>query len=242
MAGLPTTASVIARSTWYDFNILWDIGAEPEGYPAERPEMRMAYHRRVMIPYTQDYADDLVPALGITATSRVLVVGGGFGFLAEVLRDDYGLADARVVTLDPSDYIANALTTTEEPDANGAVMDVGLRLSTDEGKAAKGALFDGGARCRVRPSLSKLASQSEANSVKGMFPSSAIDFAITDDGYLNYHNDAEIAEIFSALDLLGAAQTWHVVYEDWGNARPLAEWKALKPAHKFIAYGSWAVA
>jgi hypothetical protein len=236
MAGLPTTASVIPRTTWYDFHVLWDMGT---GIFSETAEVRLSYHRPVMLPYTASYATRLIPVIGVQSTSRVLVIGGGFGFLAEILLGQpYGLAADRVATQDTSTYASGARSETEEADINALLVGVGIDISSDFGKEAKGGLYDGGVRCRVRFTDSRLENQSAANSVKSMFPSSAIDFVITDDGFLNYHNDAEIAEIFASLDRLGAVEVWHLIYPNWGNAKDLETFKAMKPTHRFVDYWS----
>lgn len=238
MPGLPTTGSVIARNTWFDFHTLWNMGAEPEGYPGERSEVRLSYHRAVMMPYTETYAARLVSSIGIVDTSRVLVIGGGFGFLAEVLLGQYGVAEDRLVSQDASTYIVGARGETEEADIDAMIVGVGVSLSDEYGKEMKARWFDGSVRCRVRFTSARLENQSSANSVKSMFPSSGIDFVVTDDGYLNYHNDAQISDIFASLERLGAAQVWHIVYPNWGNAKSLVQFKAMNPSHHFVDYWS----
>lgn len=240
MPGLPLTANVVPRSTWYDWHSLYSFPCELWGHPSDRPEVRLSYHRAVLLRHIGSYTAKLIQITGIVQTSRVLVVGAAFGWTAEILRDQHGLAADRVATVDPSAYIGLARGETEEADINGVIAGVGMDLADGYSKWLKGQFFDGGARCRTPFSASRLENQSAANAVKSMFPSSAVDVVLTDDGYLNYHDDAQIAEIFAAVDRVGAAKVWHVTYSDWemGNSKTVDQFKSLKPTHEFVDFNT----
>lgn len=244
---LPTTASIVPRTTWHDIHGLWNAGVDIRGPTGL--EIRLSYHRQVILGWTRSYAQPVIEALRLEPRNT-LVVGGLIGIFPELLRDEHGWSDAQVACLDPCPWVVAEHSTTEEVDINSMVVEVGLRLATEVGKAAKGQLYDGGARCRVRFSAERLGSAPSVNAAKALFGQSKVDLVITDDGYLNYHSDAECVQILDAIDGIGATRVCHLVYEDradgtpwnWGNYHSLAEWKAMRPAHEFCAtMGSYEV-
>ncbi len=73
-------------STRDEWDAAYDIGAEPQGRPPGRPEIRLGYTRAVMMPFCEERAVRLAQALGWRAGTRVIVVGCGLGWTVEVLR------------------------------------------------------------------------------------------------------------------------------------------------------------
>lgn len=107
------------RAAW---DASYNIGGEPWGHPADRPEVRLHYNRFVMQPALERRADRMnanVP--GFSSVQDLFIIGGGFGWTAEYLR---GLGKNVVVT-DISDWILTTQGETEEGDLTSYIVDAG---------------------------------------------------------------------------------------------------------------------
>src|SRR3990167_4428644 len=133
--------------TWADYQGAYDIGAEPDGHPNTRAEVRLSYHRTVMFPIARDHAVNVARVLAWQPADKIVVIGCGFGWMVEVLINELGFTN--VVGTDVSLYVQSNKGGTEEADINAALQTVGLNPLLGDGATVKGRLFDGGPRTRV---------------------------------------------------------------------------------------------
>mgnify|MGYP000412558308 CR=1 FL=1 len=77
-------------NTKSDFDADYDIGVEPEGHPNTRPKIRMGYARASMMPFATNRAAKLVELFAWPLNTKILIVGAGYGFTAEVLETVHG--------------------------------------------------------------------------------------------------------------------------------------------------------
>ena len=132
-----------------DFDDAYSFGVEGSmgGHPNTRPEVRLHYHRSVMVPTLQNRWDKLIPdILPIRADDLVVLVGAGFGWGAEILKQKTG---ARVIGTDISDWIESVKNTSEEAEIDACIRKVGLDPETGRGLEIKRKYLVPGPRCKV---------------------------------------------------------------------------------------------
>lgn len=235
-------------TTKADFDADYDVGAERNGHPNTRSEVRLHYCRAVLYPVVQQRAKGIVQAMGWTAPGPVLVVvGAGFSWLAEVLETEYGFT--RVVGIDTSPYIQSDKNNDEAPDYDAAITAVGLNPSTGEGASVKTGLVAraGGAGPRCRASRGVLnqdgntqQSRNAIRSALGLSGNNQPDWllselvldALTDADFLNLSTRLR-AWVPNVAHYTTTNDGSHVVDGTW-NAHTLEEWKALQPLDVFI--------
>lgn len=83
------------------FDLAYDFGAEPDGHPNTREEIRLHYERAALWPDMVRRAGFFAQHFGLTSTSRVLLVGAGFGWTVEAL----GNLGVRAIGTDTSPYV-----------------------------------------------------------------------------------------------------------------------------------------
>ena len=103
-----------------DFDAAYNIGLEPGGHPNTRPEHRGHYERRALFNAAVPYLDSVTPEwsrivahFGWAKETSILVVGCGFGWCLEYLRNQ---GFARTWGVEPSRWIQSAKN---EVDVNG---------------------------------------------------------------------------------------------------------------------------
>lgn len=231
--------------TWADYQGAYDIGAEPDGHPNTRDEVRLSYHRAVMFPIARDHAVNVVRVLNWQPSMKIVVIGCGFGWFIEVLKNELGYTN--VVGTDIGLYVQTNKGGTEEADINAAIQAVGLNPLLGDGAIAKGKLFDGGPRARV-PVLNEDArtNQSRTRIKQALIGGGAVDWAFTE-SVLESLTDAETTQGSGFLHQL-ATNVGHLVVttrpgQTLGefNWKTLAEWKALLPNDIFVEAGTYAV-
>lgn len=131
----------------FDEQYSFDVEGYMGGHPNTRSEVRLHYHRSVMIPILQNRWDKLIPdILPILADDLVVLVGAGFGWGAEILKQKTG---ARVIGTDISDWIESVKDTSEEAEIDTCIRKVGLEPGTERGLEIKQKYFILSPRCRM---------------------------------------------------------------------------------------------
>lgn len=229
-----------------DFDSAYSIGAEPEGRPGGRAEVRLNYHRAVMLPYCQNRAAKLVELFGWPLSTHILIVGAGYGWTAEILEQTYGYTN--IVSTDTSSWIQANQDTSEEAEINTAIAAVGLNPAAGDGATLKGKLHSAGNRRRASRAIQNedLANNGSRNRIRGILGD--ISVGITED-VLPSLSDSEILSIADRVDRINAGITRiHMVTTGGrGNQDPgynwhtLSEYKALLPLDTFVSMGDWQV-
>ena len=231
--------------TKQSFDEDYDIGAEPNGHPNTRPEVRLHYCRAVLFPVAQQRAQGIMTAMGWTAPGPVLViVGAGFGWLAECFE---ALGFTRVVGIDTSPYIQSDKNNSETADYDAAILLVGLDPLVGAGAQVKADLIARtGSGPRTRATRGVLnqdggtnQSRNAIRSALGLSGNTQPDRLLSDDMIAEL-TDAEFVTLSTRL------KAWvpnlaHLVrtrgsgqVEGSFNQHTLEEWKALSPLDTFI--------
>jgi len=140
----------MAGWTKQDFDEAYSLRVERYmgGHPNTRPEVRLHYHRSVMVPILQDRWDKLIPEiLSIQKSDTVVIAGAGFGWGIEILQRMTG---ATVIGVDTSDWIARVKYTSEEVEIDACISKVGLDPNTGRGLEIKKKHFVPGPRCKTQ--------------------------------------------------------------------------------------------
>ncbi len=236
---------LVSFDTKADFDAAYRKGAEWDSdRPNNRPEVMLHYHRDVMRPTCQVRADGLISEFQWPLTTRILIVGAGFGWTAECFEDAGYTA---VVSTDISLYVQNNKAGTEEAEINAAISAVGLDPATGPGLALKNKRFDGGVRARANngvhdENLSNNGSRNRIRSVLG-----DIDVAISE-AVLSTLTDVEAVEVSSrahainnTLDVIHYVVTLRDGRDPGYNWKTLEDWKLLIPADTFVEAGTFRV-
>src|SRR3990172_8682695 len=232
-----------------DFDSLYDIGAEGAwGHPNTRAEVRMHYNRFVLLPYMRQRAQRLYQVLGWTSQTRLVIVGCGFNWTAEVLETELGMN--RVIGLDVSVYIQAAKSQNEDDDIRAAIQAVGLSTSFGDGMTLFSALRgDGGPRAKKAADIlnENIRTNASRNRVK-QYISGAANFEGLSENVLESLTDAECAQLSGYAHQLTSGRISHFLDclpnipndETW-NAKTLEQWKALLPNDTVVENGTFRV-
>ena len=238
-----------------DWNLpeTWDaaysIGAEGDtGHSGSRSEVKLGYHRRVMLPVCRNRAIGIAQALGwIPPGPSIVIVGAGFGWTAEVLEE---MGFTRVVGIDLSTYIQGRKDGTEEADIDGRITGVGLNPGAGEGAALKARFFDGGARTRASRGVRNEdgatgGSRNRIRQALGLSGSQSVDWGLSE-SVLESLTDAEALQGSSIAHQYCTSVAHYVVTLREGNHsgynwKTLEDWKTLIPADSFIEAGTFRV-
>ena len=220
---------------WHD---QYDVGSGIwVGESGDWQELRWNYHRRWAVISWNSYTDALLAALGWLPNDNMVVVGAGFGFLEEHLRDHDGFT--ALVSVDDSVWIQAAKDTTEDADMDAQIAFVGINPLALEGRELKEQLTDGGTRARLPILNENLMTKDSRTAIRQQF-TGQIDTVFTDFMIL-WLTDAEAIELSAELNQTGAI----VQHVTCGNidGRNLAYWVALIPGDTFVdACAGYAVA
>jgi hypothetical protein len=234
-----------AKQAWDD---LWDVGAEGAwGHPSTRSEVRLNYHRFVVLPYDRAKAPKLAGPLGWDAGTRLLVYGCGFGWVMTGLAE---LGLSAIYGLDHSTYIQGSKSINEDADLQTAISVVNLGTSTGDGLVLFNAFRNGGnprSDYAARILATDLSTISGRRDVRTLLGGPGAD-VLTYDGYLNTLTDAEVLKLSENLHGLQPNRVIHHTWTDWTsvgdielNAKTPEEWKILLPDDTIIEEGSFRV-
>lgn len=227
-------------STTWDkamFDLAYDFGAEPDGHPNTRPEIRLHYNRYVMFPEMLRRAQFFVQHFSLDASSRVLVVGCGFGWTVEALTN-LGIT---CIGTDISSYIQANKSLSEDAEIAAAIAAAGLSTVAGEGLGHFNRLRGDGVRTRASVLNEDSSTAPSRNRIKNALGGS-ITLAITED-VVTSMTDAECAAFRDITSKFNVPMC-HFVTEFANpnppfnfNSKSLADWKLLFPLDTIVADG-----
>jgi len=118
-------------NTKADFDSAYYHNGEPEGHPNTRAAIRVGYSRATQLPWCRKKARKLIELFSWHPTTKILVVGAGYGWTIECLEREHNFTN--IVGIDTSDWIQANMSTDEEVDIREAIIRVGLDPDTGEG-------------------------------------------------------------------------------------------------------------
>lgn len=221
------------------FDLAYRFDAEPDGHPNTRPAIELHYNRYVLFPEMLRRARFFIQQFGLTAASKVLVVGCGFGWTVEALTS-LGIP---AVGTDVSAYIQGNKSLSEDGDIDTAVRLAGLDPTQGEGLVHFNRLRGGGVRTNATVLNEDSSTSQSRNRVKTALGGS-ITLIITED-IVTSLTDAECAQLQSAIVKYGATiPICHFLTEFanpnapfFFNSKSLADWKLVFPTSTIIADG-----
>ena len=232
-------------NTKADFDAAYSVGVESDGRPSGTTEVRLNYHRAVMLPICQHRADFLVSHFAWPTNTNILIVGAGFGWTAEILETQYGYTN--IVHTDVSPWIQDNQDTSEEAEVDAAITSAGLDPATGRGAELKARLHTSGNRRRHSRSIENedLGNQGSRNRIRNILGD--ISVGITE-SVLESLSDAEMLDISDRVDKINAnIDRIHLVVTTRPGNNPgynwhtLAEYKSLLPTDTFVSIGDWKV-
>ena len=233
---------VVDFATKADFDQVYRIGL-----PANR-KVKLHYNRAVMYErHNRHTAKALVDIFGWPTSTKILIVGAGFGWTAEILETDYGYTN--IVTTDTSGWIQTNQDTSEEAEIDAAITAYGLDPASGEGLVLKNSAHIPGNRRRAsRPVENEdLSNNGSRNRIRNILGD--LEVGITED-VLPSLTDAEILSIADRVDRINAGiARIHLVsvldvtrsQDQRFNWHTLAEYKTLLPNDTFVSMGDWQV-
>lgn len=204
-----------------------------------RAEMRLHYHKAAQEGIAASRAQRLAAELGPAQfNKRVLIIGGGFGWTAEVML----LAGfTGVIVTDTSVYVQAEQNNTEEAEIRAEITAVGLDPDTGRGAVLLSRHTRSGNR---RPSgitlLDEDVSMAAGRNAIRAAAGGNLQIVVTE-SVLESLTDAEAQTLSADIQSMqGPQDTYHLVYtpsvsDDPGyNFQSLAAWKLLIPGDTFI--------
>jgi hypothetical protein len=221
------------------YDAAYSFNAEPDGHPNTRPAITLHYHRYVLFPEMLRRAQFFISHFGLTSSSRVLVVGCGFGWTVEALNS-LGIP---TIGTDVSAYIQGNKSLTEDSDIDGAIRAVGLDPTNGEGLGHFNRLRGGGVRTTATVLNEDSGNNASRNRVKNAIGSDPT-LIITED-IVTSLTDAECATLQSNIVKYGVTVPICHFLTEFANPAPpfnfnsksITEWKALFPTATIIADG-----
>ena len=219
------------------FDLAYDLVAEPDGHPNTREGIRLHYNRLVLWPDMLRRAQFLVQQFGLTAASRVAVIGCGFGWTVEALN----ALGVPAVGTDISSFIQTNKAGAEDADITAAIAAVGLSSNSGEGLAHFNRLRGDGVRTRANVLAEDSSTNASRNRIKNALGGN-LTLCISED-VLTSLTDSECATARAFLEKFGVSMC-HLVTEFANpappfnfNSKSLADWKLAFPADTIIADG-----
>lgn len=209
--------------------------AEPEGHPNTRAGVRLVYARHHVIPELQRRWRWLVPLLGLTSTSSVLIVGGAYGYSLEVLAQPtivdprpFGPDDpngtpivgniTRTLAIETAAGIRAKLTQPEDAEIQAAIEAVGLTVASGDGLRLFNTLRDRPGQARSPRAADVLAEDMANNASRNRVRTALLgkggsgDWQVITENVLTVLTDAECQTLSSrAQSLNGIGRLIHLV-------------------------------
>jgi hypothetical protein len=216
----------------------------------------MGYSRAAFYPWAVVRAAKLVELFAWPLTTKILIVGAGYGWLAEELETTHGYTD--IVTTDTSPHVQNTQDSSEEAEVDAAITALGLDPASGEGLTRKGLFFTPGNRRRHSRSVQDegLNNNGSRNRVRNVLGS--VDVAISEN-LAPILDDSEVIQVAGWIDQVDTLdEVIHLVTElqmddrvdppvPLGgqdllfNWKLLEDWKLLVPSHTWVSLNSWEV-
>lgn len=219
-------------STAADFNGHYNSSGEPEGHPNTRPEIRLHYHRKVMLPWFQRHIPDLIRILNLQTSNRIVIIGCAFGWSIEVFNE---LGFQNVVGTDTSQYIQIAKSIPEDNE---------LALLAGAEFVSKVSAREGLPRTLVpekilNENIGNNASRNRVRTAVGGTPN----FTISE-GVLESLTNAEAQTLSSNMRTLGGTVVHRVTYPtsiSGYNTNTPEQWKTLLTPDLIVRVPEWTV-
>lgn len=222
-------------------------GAEGlRGHPNTRNEVRLTYARYHVLPELRRRWAWLVPALGLTPTSSIALIGAAYGYSLEVLAEDHGIT--RVVGTEPTTGLRTKMAQSEDADVQAAIEAVGLNIASGDGLRLYNALRDRPGQPRSPKAADVLnedlsSSQSRTrlrNALLAKGGSSG--WQVITENVLTVLSDSEATTLASrARSLNGISRLIHLVSTTADgniagyNWKTATQWKALLPLDTIVS-------
>ena len=231
----------------WDTGRIWRIGTGfylPGSGPDWR-EVKLNFHRAVIMPENIRRAPMLIKNLGIGAGDRVLLMGDVYGWTAESLRTE--LPPATFVACDSGTLTQARKTQTETAAIRAAIAAAGVDPDTGRGAEALAALDDELPRARVAVLDEDAASNRSRNAIRnvlGGLPTYALTV-----GMCNFLIDTEAAQVSANLHEFTGVKVAHIINpfdprglkrDDNGDVvpepRPYLNWKHISGVEPRVDY------
>ena len=196
------------------------------GLPQNR-RVRLGYHRATMMGVARAHAKGLQKALNLTLNSRIVLVGAGFGWTVEAVKETW--PTAKIAAVDISAWVHTEKDKRETADYRVALQAAGLDPDGGPGANLLADMDDGGPRARVTILNEDLASTQSRQRVKQWLSENAVDWAITEE-VLPWLDDAECQALSNRMHGL-ATNVAHLLTPYLPNKRqaeeppPIWNWK-----------------
>ncbi len=194
----------------------------------ERKEVRLGYGRAMMLGFCENRAKILINGLGLTSGNRVLIVGSGFGWLAECLEDQVpGLS---TVSLDTSTWVQSTKDQSETEQIEAAIQAAGILPIMSRYGDIVSSLADGGPRARVPIGAENVLRANDRAALKQA--NGTFTWAITETMF-TWLDDAECVAMDAAMHKV-AAKVAHMVqpysskFDGKIEPDPVWNWKHLE--------------
>ena len=179
----------------------WNIGV------LGHHNVRLHYVRAALIPFMRNRAKGLIDSLRLSNTSSVIIVGAGFGWASEAIKEL--LPSITLVSTDSSTLIQSKKDEVETSEYRAAIIAAGLDPDRGEGASILAQIDDEGPRARVdilnEDGLSVASRAAIQQAVGGK-----ANWAVTDGGVLQWLTDIECQELSAAFHQI-AINVAHVI-------------------------------
>ncbi len=223
------------------YDAMYRIGAEGlDGHPSTRPEVKLHYHRSVVGGIFVRRAAALAAILGPAQFSkRILIVGGGFGWLASEMRK---VGFTTLLVTDTSSYIQAEKDNDDTSELRAAIAAVGLDPDIERGAELFVRHMRGRRRAAEQILNADICTTGARAAVTDVF---GIPQIVITEQVLESLSDAEAVTLSGcASAFAGPQDVYHMVetldlkhpgdQDPVFNFKSLADWKLLIPADRFI--------
>jgi hypothetical protein len=215
------------------------------GHPNTRAEVRLTYARYHVLPELRRRWEWLIPALNLTSTSSIALIGCAYCYSLEVLAEN-GIT--RVVGTEPTSGLRTKLAQPEDADIQAAIEAVGLNITTGDGLRLYNSLRDRPGQPRSPKAADVLNEDLSSNASRTRLRNALIakggssGWIVITENVLTVLTDAECTTLASrARSLTGISRLVHLVSTtnpgniagyNWKTA---AQWKALLPLDTIVS-------
>jgi hypothetical protein len=224
------------KATW---DAAYRLHGEMDGFPASRPQLILGYTRSTLKPLVEKVAGYFDNYLGPAAYNRrFLIVGGGFGWIAEEL---VARGFTNIVVSETSAYVLANMDEPDEQEIADRITAIGLDPASGRGNELL--LRHRSDRNRRLPSIPVLnedvltsAGRNALRSALGGQPQ-----IVVSEDVMSSLSDAEAIAFDAACNSFGGQQTTvhgvttlQEIQDEGYNWKSLADWKALVPGAIWI--------
>jgi hypothetical protein len=218
-------------STKEYFQDAYEFSGEPDGHPNTRQSFYVHFIRWSMFPIFRKFAKNLADGI-LDKNKKVLIVGGAFGWLTEILENEYGYEN--LYTLDDSPYIQENKDKSEDEEIDECIRKVGLDPNVGEGFYKKQVICDGGPRCRTKRGII-----TDTNEHFDIIMTERVLSSLTDSQAK--HLSVRYNKQCDLLCHLVQNRVHHGTYDSKHNWKSVKGWKNLLPNDVIIGAQNWEI-